>query len=91
MKTYFYQILVPYFAVIKAHNQDDALKVYEEIVADIEDKERFLDNLQEINEDKVRWELSGCVDGDTGHILTTLQQKEALDRAAPEVIIMEEP
>lgn len=93
MNTYFYQIFDPYYAVIKAHNQDETLEVYEECVADVEedDKERFLDNMEVINEERVKWILSGCTDEETGKDLTPEQQEETLNRIAPDIIIMEEP
>ena len=49
-KTYFYEVNNPYSAVIKAHNEDQALEIYEKILSDVEDKKEFFQDLRVISD-----------------------------------------
>ncbi len=93
MKTYFYQIFDPYYAVIKARDEDEVLETYERIVSSIEenDKDRFFSDMETIDEESVRWKLSGCINEDTGEDLTPEEQEEVFNRTAPDIILIEEP
>lgn len=92
MKTYFYEIKEPYQAIIKAHDEDEVLKVYEKIVADVESEEDFFQELEVISEDNVRQQLVNCyVDVDSTRLMSAQEQEEAIKSKAPNLILMEVP
>lgn len=89
MRPYFYEILEPYSAVIKAHDEFEALKIYEEVVSDVENKEYFYQDLNVLNEEDLRKILDNtCVD-DTSRLMSLQEQEEAINSKAPSIIVME--
>ena len=89
MKPSFFEITEPYSAVIKAHDENEVLKVYEEIVADVEDKDCFFEDLEVISDEKVKEQLTRCFDEETNEVITKEKQKEIFNQLAPCLIVME--
>lgn len=97
MKTYFYEVLEPYSAVIKAHNEDEVFNLYTEVICDVEGEEdeiKFIEDLEVISDEKVKKLLRNCrKESDEGgyRLLTEEEQEEAFNQDAPSIILMEEP
>lgn len=92
MKTYFYEINEPYSAIIKAHNEDEVLEVYEYIVCDVEDKDEFFQELRAISDFKVRKQIARVYHSESEPRLMTLkEQVELFNAKAPCIITMEIP
>lgn len=48
----FYQIRDPYYALIAANSLEECLSVYEDVVADIDDEELFLNTTEQLSSAK---------------------------------------
>lgn len=90
MKTYFYEINEPYSTIIKAHSEDEALDVYEDIVCDVEDKEEFFQELRVISDDNVKEQIARANHSEEKpRLMTPKEQVELFNAKAPCIITME--
>ncbi|WP_018934613.1 hypothetical protein [Gracilibacillus lacisalsi] len=77
MTHYFYETYDPYYAIIRAEDEEQAKGFYEEVVADVDDEESFYATLEVKSEEYVRGKMIGINDLE-GRLMTPGEKEELI-------------
>ncbi|ALX50451.1 hypothetical protein [Lentibacillus amyloliquefaciens] len=85
----FWLVREPYYALIKAKDEEEVAKLYEEVVADIEEEDAFYEECACIS-DKIALDELHKAQDENGNRMTYKEQMELYEREESDVLLIEE-
>ncbi|CAF1778288.1 hypothetical protein NRS6094_04348 [Bacillus subtilis] len=88
MSKHYFEVLDPYYALIKADSGEEAEKIYNEFVADTDDYEDFQEEIKEVDREYALLSFSRVRDED-GTLMEISKVMEEFSKDESDILIMD--